>query len=276
MVLFAYLMLVFSAQPSESEIDLFMRAVLENQKAAQEALTQFVFTEEERFEVRNARNAVQESRRGSYVWFERGGKLVRSPVSINGTEIGESGRLDYENSLLTGGKKGKRRADIAEDSFFNFTYEPGAYFFAGREEREGRSVILIEYYPREHFTNTGRDPIGSRGDKYDPAFDKTSLIFFRIDEKERQIVSVDFRNITSNYLPSSWIVEFDDFTSTLVNRRTESGAWVPARVELKVVLNQAEETFQVELLRTFGDYKRADVNIEFAVPTESRQPQEQK
>jgi hypothetical protein len=274
MILIASLAAVISLVSNESEIDLFMRDVLENQKAAQATLTQFIFTEEERLEVRDSRGAVQESRRGSYVWFAREGGLVRSPLTIDGAEVGEGDKLAYEDSWLNGGKKGKRRADIAEDSFFNFSYEPGTYFFAGREESEGRSVVLVEYYPREHFTRTGRDPIGSQGDDFDPAFDKTSLVLFHIDEADKQIARVEFRNIALDYLPSSWLIDVEDFTSSLENRRTEIGAWVPARLELNVVLRQAEGTFFVSVLRTFGEYKRAGVKIDFSVPAEQRIPQQ--
>lgn len=251
--------------PSESsDIDEFIKEVYDNREAGWALLLSYNFTEDANITISNRSTGLPlQSRKEKYVWFTREGKLVRSPVISNGAGVPEGERLAYEDEFLNGGKKGKRRADLTKDGFFNLTYEPGTYFYAGEEMVNGRETVIIEYYPREHFTKTGRDPIGNQGDKYDPSFDKTSLVKMWIDRDEKQIVKVDFQNASLDYLPGSWLVSLDFFNASLTMKRNQRGDWLPHFLTLDTVINQAEQSLEISLERSFSDYRRTGVNVDF-------------
>jgi hypothetical protein len=248
----------------ESELDLFMRQVLERRDAGWKTLERYIFTENEDLEIREAGSGGPVSRRAAtWRWFERNGALVRSPLAVDGGNLDDSARIAYEDSWLTGGRKAKQRSDIAADGFFNFAYEPGRYLLVGNSERNGRPCLIIEYYPLRHFAERGRDPIATRSDRYDTLFDRTSKITMIVDREDRQIAHIEFSNVSMEYLPLSWLAELDDFHADMTMQRTGSGEWLPAAQTVSARVNAPEQSLEIRLDRRFHDFRRKGVRIEF-------------
>ncbi len=90
---------------------------------------------------------------------------------------------------------------ISESYFIEFTFEPGNYYFVGRETLAGREVVKIEYYLTDLFDD-GRDAHGSALDaRIDLGFNKTSLVTLWIDPEVYQIVQYTFDNTGLDFLP---------------------------------------------------------------------------
>lgn len=257
-----------------NELDLFVKQALDNRAAGWKILEQYIFSEEEVLEIRESGSGEPVSRRKSeWRWFarERGG-LVRSPVIVDGATVGDESRIRYEDTWLTGGPRGKQRSDITEDGFFNFTFEPGRYLLSGKTVHQGRPCLIIEYYPLKHFAERGRDPITSRGDRYDPLFDRTSRILMIIDREDRQIVHVEFNNQSMEYLPLSWLAELEEFTAEMTMVRTAAGEWLPASQAVRTLINTPEIRLEIRLQRRFTDYRRQGIRIKFFTGDGGEQP----
>ena len=68
---------------------------------------------------------------------------------------------------------------VSESYFLDFEFEPGNYYFAGRDVVAGREVLKIEYYPQQLFSDPADDSnqaTDNREDCIDAGFDKTSLV----------------------------------------------------------------------------------------------------
>ena len=63
-------------------------------------------------------------------------------------ETGQPTTGDVEDAVRSGEPR-----FISEVQFLAFKFEPGNYYFVGRETLAGREVLRIEYYPRRLFSD---------------------------------------------------------------------------------------------------------------------------
>jgi hypothetical protein len=260
------LLLPQTKSAQENEIDLFMQEVFENRQKSYEYMKRFNFVEDEEFEiVDSVTGRVLNSRISVFDWRSIEGQLVRTPRTVNSVAVSESERREYEKTWMTQGRAGKRRADLQEDSFFHFMYEPGRYFLSETVMMNGRTTYIINYYPSKHFQENGRDPIGSRGDRYDSAFDKTSNVAFLVDAETKYISQIEFSNEKLNYLPYSWLVKLKNFQTTISYTLNETGNWLPEIVELTADLADADATRNVRVIRRFHDYVKPKITINYQI-----------
>jgi hypothetical protein len=160
-----------------SDLDAFMAQVLERRSDAWRALHDYILSERESYELRGPGEMRLFGGRREYRWFVRDGYLIRSPLRFDGVAPDARAREDYENKWLQEEKeREKRHAEkeakkaaaasetkdeaslvgqgfeprfISEAYFMNFKFDPGNYYFAGRETLDGRQVLRIEYYPKK-------------------------------------------------------------------------------------------------------------------------------
>ena len=171
-----------------SDIDAFMEKVLARRDENWKKLQQYVLDEREQIEIRATGNVPIWGETRDYTWYLREGFFVRSPVKVNGVNVPDAERRDYEANYLRRVKARDRRygrggaptgqlatgsapqgageSDVQNfisqsrqpqfiDSayFLRFKFDPGRYALVGREQFEGRSVLRLEYYPSRLFTH---------------------------------------------------------------------------------------------------------------------------
>ncbi len=289
-----------------SEIDRLMRRVLARGGEDRIARQRYVFNEAERFAVTGPGGQAYRSFVREYVWYERDGVFVRSPVRIDGVAVGEADWRRYEASWLAAearragegsdaadescgaapaaesagdgadpGSADAGRADAApaadlqprflSDSYWiDFEFEPGNYYFAGRERLAGRGVLRVEYYPERLFGEGSRDDAecGRAAAFAVPgaheALNKTALVTLWIDPEEHRIVRFAFDDAGFDFLPLRWLIRLDDLSASMtMGRPLDDDVWLPERVEASGVMTMASGSATVTYSRTFTDWRRA-------------------
>lgn len=184
---------IVSVPGAQSDLDAFMRQVLEQRDSNWKKLQQYVLDEHEQFEMRGPSGTPLWGERRDYTWYVRDGFFVRSPLRVNGAAVGESERLKYEAEFLQREKRRDARAAagavaapadpsaagagaddetprdldglirqsrqpqfISSAYFLRFRFDEGRYALVGREQFDGREVLRIEYYPEKLFTEQRR------------------------------------------------------------------------------------------------------------------------
>ncbi len=189
-----------------SDLDAFMRQVLAERDQNWKKLQQYVLDEREAIDLRGPSKAPIWGERRDYTWFIKDGFFVRSPLKVNGVDVGESDRRKYEADFLRRAQRRDRRggpqaaaadaeppaestpADAAPDVngllrqtrepqfissayFLRFRFEEGKYAFVGRERLDDLDVLRIEYYPAQLFRGTDRRRAGRETTPEDRAYD---------------------------------------------------------------------------------------------------------
>jgi hypothetical protein len=175
------------APTQETDLDAFMKKVLERREVNRKTLEQYVLDETEAFEILGPGRIPLHRTKREYTWYVRDGMHVRSPVKFNGVTVGEEDRDQFEANWIRREKaRQERRAKkeqekqekegghiaitpggidvdtgkpaipteprfVSEAYFMDFKFEPGNYYLAGREQLDGVDVLRIEYYPKRLF-----------------------------------------------------------------------------------------------------------------------------
>ena len=258
-------------QQLDDDIDAFMKKVLERREINWGELYNYVFREAERLLIGGLEIAALESFERDYTWYVRDGYLVRSPWKVDGIEVSDAEReeeeLDWIENIKQGETIGEPLGRIERDNFFDFEFEPGNYFFAGREVFEGREVIKIEYYPTNLFSD-GDEENREAGDEdedfdeeeFEHMFDKTSLVTMLVLPEEYQIVKWTFENVGFEFLPGRWLVRIEELYASMVMDEPIEGVWLPRRIWAAGVASTAAFELTVEYSRDFSDYKQTGVD----------------
>ncbi len=162
---------------------------------------------------------------------------------------------------------------ISEAYFLRFRFEPGNYYFAGRETLDGRPVVKVEYYPTKLFRN---DEKGSEGtdtdsarqgrkrrqkeheDDYSRQFNKVALVTLWVDPAAYQIVRYTFDNMDFGFLPGRWLVRLDEIRVSMTMGRVLDGVWLPAAIDARGGLSLANGGYQFQYARRFANYRKAE------------------
>ena len=146
---------------------------------------------------------------------------------------------------------------ISESYFMEFTFEPGNYYFVGRETLAGREVVKLEYYPTDMW-NDGPDAYDSELDaRIDRGFNKTSLVTLWIDPEAYQIVKYTFDNTGLDFLPGRWLLRVDDVGATEMGQPI-GNVWLPLRVTVFGRVTTALGDLDLAFTRDFFDSREAE------------------
>jgi len=174
---------------------------------------------------------------------------------------------------------------VSEAYFLRFRFEPGNYYFVGREALDGREVLRIEYYPSRLFVDDDEAPPredereveaakGKHGrtrserseeDKereldYERKFNKVSLVTVWVDPAAEQIVRYTFDNVDFNFLPGRSIVRIESVRASMTMGRFLDGVWLPRGIEMTGAVTLASGRFSVRYGRDFSDYRQAETS----------------
>jgi hypothetical protein len=170
---------------------------------------------------------------------------------------------------------------ISEAYFLRFKFEPGNYYFAGRDTIDTRPVVKIEYYPTRLFEDDrqpregradagkkegdkkrevrlGRSKDKERDDEYSAQFNKVALVTLWIDPAAYQIVRYTFDNMDFGFLPGRWLVRIEVIRVSMTMARVLDGVWLPAAIDAGGGLSLASGGYRFEYARRFSNYKKAE------------------
>ena len=182
---------------------------------------------------------------------------IRSRLVVRIGEPVAGGQDDTDDRMLLDRARLAPRF-ISESDFMEFTFEPGNYYFVGRETLAGREVVKLEYYPTDLFDD-GPDAHGSARDaRIDRGFNKTSLVTLWIDPEAYQIVKYTFDNTGLDFLPGRWLVRLDDVGATMEMGQPLGDVWLPLRVTVFGRVTTALGDLDLAFTRDFFDYREAE------------------
>jgi hypothetical protein len=300
-----------AAAKAPTDLDQFMARVLERRDENWKKLHDYILRETELFDLAGPGNLPLYGFRREYSWYVRDGFLIRSPVRFDGVTIPEPERLRYEDRWLseeqarevkrnkpkpgeaatTGAPEtgtaaaGEDRPSlealvsgrleprfVSEAYFLRFKFEPGNYYFVGRERFDEHEVVRVEYYPTRMFTNDEQKPGKEKPPheqtakereldaRIDRGLNKVALVTLWIEPREYQIVRYVFDNVDFGFLPGRWLVRVDDATASMTMGKVLDGVWLPRAITMQAGLSFASGSYQFQYGREFSDYKKAEVS----------------
>ncbi len=276
---------------TDTDLDRLMARVIANRDQTWRRLQEYLLDEQESFQLVGPSGAPMFGVRKDFVWVARNGRVVRSPVRVNGVTISEavrrreearweaeedaraaapppssSGSATTTEDVEAAIRRGEPRF-ISEVQFLRFRFEPGNYYFVGRETLAGREVVRIEYYPRRLFSN-GNSKSGKTEDRFERAFEKVSLVTLWVDPSVDQIVKYTFDNVGFDFLPGRSLARIDTAIATMTMGQPFEGIWLPESLVVHGAVTLANGTFRAEYARRFSEYRQADVQMRFRVKDE--------
>ncbi|MGH9162539.1 MAG: hypothetical protein ACRD2X_21440 [Vicinamibacteraceae bacterium] len=280
-----------------TDLDALMARVLERRDESWRRLHEYILSEKERFDIRDPEGQPLYGGRREYMWYIRDGYFIRSPLRFNGVTITEEQRRSYERRWLDEERrrhtaKAEERAEapaggdapddmgevetlaakgleprfISQAYFLDFKFEPGNYYYAGRETLEGRDVLRVEYYPSRLFQDERQTQEQSRDEReFVRKLNKVAVITLWVDPKEEQIVKYTFDNTGYEFFPLRWLVRVDEVSASMVMAPYLRGFWVPTTITAHASFTVAHGTVEVEYGREFFDYRKAETGARMRV-----------
>jgi hypothetical protein len=95
---------------AQTDLDALMRQVLAKRDDNWKKLQQYVLDERETIDVRGPSRVPLWGERRDYTWYIRDGLFVRSPLKVNGVEIGDAERRKFEADYLKRQQEREKRA----------------------------------------------------------------------------------------------------------------------------------------------------------------------
>ena len=282
-----------------SDLDVFMERVLARRDVNRKVMNDYILDEREAFEILGPGRFRLHRTSREYTWFVRDGIHVRSPVRFEGVSVPEDARIKYEENWLQREKRRRERKAkgeketkqitlsesgistnvvpteprfVSEAFFMDFKFEPGNYYFAGREQFEGQEVVKIEYYPTRMFADDDapeerrRDRGQKEEDELSRKMNKTALVTLWVDPKEHQIVKYTFDNVWLDFLPGAWLVRIDAMRASMTMFQPFAGVWLPRGIDISAGVTLANGSFEASYDRRFSEYREADVKTKIRIP----------
>jgi hypothetical protein len=94
---------------AQSDLDVFMQAVMARRDDNWSKLRQYILDEREDIDLRGPAGSSIWGERREYTWYIREGYFVRSPLKVNGATVGESDRRKYEADFLRREREREKR-----------------------------------------------------------------------------------------------------------------------------------------------------------------------
>lgn len=276
-----------------TDLDALMAKALEHRADAWKTMEQYILNEREQFELRGPLGIPLFGERRVFTWFVRDGYFVRSPIEFNGVKIGDEKRRDYEDDwmkreLERERRKAEKRANdgprtapdapadvdallkqtseprfISAAYFLDFRFEPGNYYFAGRETFEGTPVVKVEYFPRRLFADEDDEKAGRKRDRDDEAIErhmnKVARITLWVDPERAMILKYVFENVDFNFLPAQWLVRVEDVRAEMSMAQPFPGIWMPKDMAMQFDMTLANGTYGMRYGLSFYDYRMGSV-----------------
>ncbi len=285
---------------AQSDLDAFMRRVMERRDDNWRRLQQYVLNEREQVEVRGPGGLRLWGDRREYTWYVRDGFFIRSPLVANGVTIGDADRRAYEERFLRRERLRDQRARenpgaadagrvpsdldgfirqsrepqfISSAYFLRFTFDQGQYAFVGPEVLDGVQTLRVEYYPTLLFSdNDNRRRPRSDSDRATTdeqirtLINKGSRITLWILPESHQIVRYTFSNVDLDFFPAQWLVNVAGVEGSMTMGQPFPDVWLPDRLVIEADLMFAFGPVDVRYQLDYDDYRQADVTSTIRIP----------
>lgn len=288
-----------AAPAGPTDLDWLMERVLARRDENWKKMRQYVLDERVRLTVTGPDRARLFGFVREYTWFIRQGFFIRSPLTVDGVTVGDADRVRYETRWLarersrekrrlarekgaavdrvedpatTPSAEGTNVEDVIQSSleprfvsaayFLEFKFDPGHYALAGRESRDGRQVLRIEYYPSRLFTEGRTRPnrrVREKDEDVEQKMNKVSLVTLWIDPAEHQILEYTFDNIDMDFLPARSLVRVDELKASMRMTEPFPDVWLPSSIEMQFGMTLAIGTVDARYDIGYHDYRLADV-----------------
>jgi hypothetical protein len=287
------------APPATAELDAFMAQVLTRRDENWKKVQQYILEEKERAELRGPFDILLWGAEREYIWYPRDGFFVRSPVRFNGVNISEPERDRYEENFLRRTKARDERAKeqgketegtvdtpsdiqgiiqqtrepqfISSAYLLKFKFEGGQYALVGRETIDKQTVLRIEYYPTQLFSDEPGTRAAARanqaaqrksrgeayGDEVQRLMNKVSRVTLWVEPNQKQIVKYTFENIGLEFLPASWLVRVSEMSANMAMTEAFPTVWLPKQVDVAGSLVLAAGLFSVSYDIEYSGYREA-------------------
>lgn len=296
--LFTLLVAVAGTTPGQQQalpdIDALMADALERQDVNWEELYNYFYREREILSLEGSFDAAPlHGWEREYLWHVRDGYMVRSPMSVDGVAVSseerERSELRFIERLKVREKKDEGRS-VDRRSFFGFEFEPGNYYFAGRQMFEGREVVIVEYYPVDAFSDdddeqskvsisgTGEvqvesevrdrpaDTRSERESEVDRQMNKVIFATLLVDPIKRQIVRMTLENLGFDFLPARWLVQLDTLEASMTMHEPFSDIWLPRDIDAFAIVRTAGGDISVRFSKEFYDYVEIEATATYRFP----------
>jgi len=297
------LWLLPAAMPLEaqSDLDAFMRRVMQRRDDNWRRLQQYVLDERERVDVRGPGGLPLWGQDRTFTWYVRDGFFIRSPLEVNGAKVSEDDRLEYERRFLRREQMREKRAAergnpptptdappsdldgllrqsrepmfISSAYFLQFRFDQGQYAFVGPETLDGVETLKVEYYPTLLFSETDGDR-GRRRQQSDSAADaqirslvnKGSRITLWILPESHQIVRYTFSNVDLDFFPGQWLVSVTGVEGSMNMFQPFPDVWLPQSLDADVDLMFAFGPVDFQYRLQYYDYRQPEVTSTIRIP----------
>jgi hypothetical protein len=285
---------------AQTDLDAFMQQALERRDDNWKKLQQYILDEREQVELRSPAHPALWGERRDYTWFIRDGYFVRSPLKVNGADVGENDRRKYEADFL---KRVQRRdnrdqqrqtppeaADaqphdidalirqtrqpqfISSAYFLRFKFEEGHYALVGHETLDGRDVLRVEYYPARLFSDgRGRRRDQARRNSATDAevtrlINKGSRVTLWIEPQSHQILQYTFDNVALDFFPAQWLASITGLHASMTMGQPFPDVWLPRGLDVQLGMMLAVGAFDFHYTLDYHDYRRAEITTDIRVP----------
>ncbi len=268
----------YQSSESDDDIDAFMAKVLEKREINWDLLYNYVFREREVLKFESTlRTAPIQGFEREYLWYVDDGYLVRSPLSVNGVKVSEKERDKKERKWRDElEQENKRGQGVSRDVFFGFDFEPGNYYFAGRQNFEGREVVLVEYYPEKMFHDDDEDEDrededvqvepdegDELEDEIEAKLEKVFLVTLLVDPTDHQIVQMTLDNVGFDFLPAKWLVRIGTIEASMTMHQPFDDIWLVRDISAYGTVTTAGGSLAVRYAKEFYDYAIAETKVKY-------------
>ena len=274
---------------AQTDLDAFMARVLERRDDNWKKLQQYVLEERETIQITGPGARPIWGTRREYAWFPRDGVFIKSPLKADGVTIGDADRRKAEDEWIHREERREKRrrtgsVSVSDDAqktneasirdalepgfvsaayFLKFKFDPGQYALAGRDKREGRDVLRVEYYPTKLFKEGRERPnkaIRKRDEQIEEKMNKVALVTLWIDPTEHQILKYDFHNLPLDFLPGRSIIRIDGMKAAMEMGQPFPNVWLPRSIRIGLDVSLAIGEVDARYAADFYDYKLATVS----------------
>lgn len=259
------------AQAPSEDVDVFMEKVLARRDVNWADYRNYFCNERAVLELEGtlASAPIQGTER-EYLWFVRDDVMVRSPISVDGVAVSPEDREKAERDWIERAKKREEKRGTDRERFLGFRFEPGNYFFAGRDVVEGRDVVVVEYYPEHAFADDDEEEeMDDEEREIVSKLNKVLLVTLWIDPQEHQIVRMSLDNAGFDFLPGKWLVQLDTIEATLTMHQPfapMADVWLAKDIRALGRITTAAGDLGLSYTSTFENCIQANTSTTFSFP----------
>jgi len=184
---------------------------------------------------------------------------VRRLVSRNGVPLGAAEQAEVDGKAATHAKAIAEGRTVSEQPGLRLSTLLDSFDFktVGREEREGRRTLVLDFEPRKDAGSKGQ------GDRAADAVTRILTGRLHIDEADRRVARLEARNAPGQKASVATGVKIGAFELLMEYGAIDGRVWLPKKV---VTLASGRaflfKTFRIRNTTTYSNYRRFRVDTE--------------